>query len=455
MLSAYDMTEDQQRGVDRLFNFDETLLVANMGAGKTVVALTAIQELMAQGLLGRVLVVAPLKVCNNVWPQEPGQWSHLNGLSVVSAAGKNVQSRIDAIQSGAQVVCINFENLAWFCRTYKGCDQFDGLVVDELTKLKNVGGTGFKALRPHLPKFTWRVGMTGTPVSENWQGLFGQMLVVDAGKRLGTRKDGHLRKYFYPTDYQEYNWALYDWAAAAIAKAVADVVYTIPDYRGQLPALDDQPLPTPLPPALRSVYDRLKKDMVVELEGGEGVTADTAAVLSNKLMQCANGFLYGPATPEGKRGEPIYFDDYKIHTCAREIDFLLVSNRAVIVCYWFEADYRRLIELYPGCELTGANIEKWNRGDLDVLLLHPKSAGHGLNLASGGADMIWLGPIWSRDLREQTIARLWRRPQRKQVRVRTLIGVDTIDELVSAREAGKAQYEELFKHHIGGDLALG
>ena len=450
MRAFEDMTPNQQAGIDRLFNHDETLLVANMGAGKTVIALTAIDELLAAGELNRVLVIAPIKVCQQVWPQEPKQWEHLRGLKVADASGSDEGARKKALYSDAKVVCINFENLPWLFRTFKAKGMFDGLVVDELTKLKNSGGAQFKALRPRLQDFKWRVGMTGTPVSENWQGLFGQMMVVDGGHRLGTRKDGFLRKYFYQADYNGYNWKLYDWAAAALAKLIGDVVYTVPDYRDQLPPLDDQPIPLPLPPALQSVYDQLKKDMVVEagVDGG-AITADTAAVLSNKLMQCASGFLYGPPPAGAGRGDPVFFDDYKLRACAGEISYLRSAGRSVVVCYWFAADYARLIKLFPGCGMTGANIEKWNRGELDVLLLHPKSAGHGLNLASGGADMIWIGPVWSRDLREQTIARLWRRGQTaERVTVRTLIATDTIDELVSSREQGKKQFEELFKHHI-------
>ena len=192
MLSPDLLTPDQQAAIDRLYGFNNTLLVGNMGAGKTIVALTALKELLDDGIVSRVLVVAPVKVCQSVWPEEVAQWSHLQGLQVANAAGGSEKKRVAAIESGAPIVCINFENLPWLFKTYGAKEVFDGLLVDELTKLKNTGGAQFKAIRPRLNDFKWRCGMTGTVVSEDWQGLFGQMMVVDSGKALGTRKDGYL-----------------------------------------------------------------------------------------------------------------------------------------------------------------------------------------------------------------------------------------------------------------------
>ena len=449
MLNETNLTTDQNKVIDRLYNYDETLLVANMGAGKTVCTLTAVKELLADGIITRVLVVAPVKVCQSVWPQEVADWSHLTGLEVADASGSNEKKRRSALDSSAPIVCINFENLAWLFRTYGAKGMFDALVVDELTKLKNSGGTAFKALRPRLKDFKWRLGMTGTPVSENWQGLFGQMLIVDQGKRLGTRKDGYLRRYFYATDYNEYNWALYGWAAKAIAEKINDVVYTMPDYRHELPPLNIKPVKLPLPGVLEKHYETLLKTMAVDVDGGE-VAADTAAVLSGKLMQCANGFLYPPTDPEGRREAPIILSDYKIDRCEVAVDNLLSAGEQVVICYWFDADLERLENLYPGCKYSKANEAKFKHGGLDVLLLHPMSAGHGLNLAAGGCKMIWVGPCWSRDLFEQTIARLWRRGQKFAVDVLVLMGSDTIDELIAARVEDKAEYEVLFKQHIGG-----
>jgi len=450
MLGLNDLTHDQVQSVERLFETDHTLLVAEMGAGKTIVALTAAEELLAEGVLKRVLVVAPVKVCKNVWATECAKWAQLAGVWVADASGSSMAKRVAAIESAAPIVCINFENLPWLFRTYKLKERFDGLIVDELTKLKNTGGTQFKAIRPRLKDFIWRVGMTGTPVSEDWTGLFGQMLIVDSGHRLGTRKDGYLRRYFYPTDYNEYNWELYDWAAAKIAAAISDVVYTMPDYRHQLPQITDERVYLPLPPVLRGQYDELRKSLALEMAGGVTVTADTEAILSNKLQQCANGFLYGPRTLEGKRGEAETMSDYKIDAARVEIDGILSRGGSVVVCYWFAADLARLLEHYPGSELNDQNIADWNAKKQRVLLLHPKSAGHGLNLYAGGSNILWLGPIWSRDARMQAIARVWRRGQTERVTVKTFMGEGTIDDVVWDRAEGKEDHEILFKQHLMG-----
>jgi hypothetical protein len=449
MLNESDLAEDQNLAIDRLYEHNETLMVANMGAGKTVITLTAISELLAAGVVKRVLVVAPVKVCQTVWATEAKIWGHLQHLTVADASGGNVKNRIAALNSAAPIVCINFENLAWLFREYKAKGVFDGMVVDELTKLKNSGGTAFKALRPRLVDFTWRLGMTGTPVSENWEGLFGQMLIVDGGERLGTRKDSFLRRYFYATDYKEYNWELYDWAAETISAKIKDVVYTVPDYRHELPELLDEIIPFHMPSDLVKKYDELKKSMLLEMPDGGVLTADSAAVLSGKLSQCSSGFLYSPPSPEGKRGDPVFFSDYKITACEFSVSRRLDKGESVVIAYWFDADRQRLNELYPNCELSPENIDKWNRGELDVLLIHPKSAGHGLNLAAGGHNMIWLGPVWSRDMREQTIARLWRRGQKYPVHVITFVGEKSIDELMVERVEGKKDYEVLFKQHLG------
>lgn len=449
MLNYSLLTDDQHAAIDRMYEHDSTLLVADMGAGKTVCALTAASELLHDGVCKRILVLAPLKVCQSVWQQEAENWSHLGHLNVAKAVGSEKQRRA-ALDSGAEIVCINFENIPWLFRKYGAKGMFDGLIVDELTKLKEVGGAQFKALRPRLGDFAWRVGMTGTPVSEDWTGLFGQMLVVDSGQRLGTRKDSYLRKYFYPTDFQEYNWELHPWAAEEISKQIKDVVYTLPDYRHELPPLTIDEVVLPLPPHLREKYRELTKSMAVQMDGGGDVVADTAAVLSGKLMQCANGFLYGPRDEHDRPTETYWFSDYKLAALGAQVDLWLEEGEQVVICYWFSADKQRLVDLYGTDALLSPDaIDQWQGGKQPILLLHPRSAGHGLNLAKGGCKMLWLGPVWSRDLFEQTIGRLWRRGQLSAVEVVVLLGGGTIDEMIVARVEGKEEYEVLFKQHLG------
>jgi len=423
-------------------------------SGKTAITLSAIAELIADEVLSRVLIVAPLKVCNAVWPSEPSQWSHLSSLTVACAAGGTEASRTAAIESDAQVVVINFENLPWLFRTYKlGAEVFDGLVIDELTRLKSGGGAQFKALRPRLKHFKWRVGLTGTPVSEDWLGLYGQMLIVDGGASLGTRKDVFKRRYFYATDYMEYNWALQDNGAERIAAAIKGVLYCVPDYRHELPLLKWRNEVIEMPDEVRTAYDSLKKSMSLSVEGGgDKIVVDSAAILSNKLLQLANGFIY--YMPVDSRGrelprETSRLSTFKLDAVMAQVAQWREQGEQVCVVYWFGADLDLLVAEYgEQSKLSSEALERWGAGEQGVLLLHPKSAGHGLNLASGGCKMVWLGPVWSRDLSLQTVARLWRRGQINAVEAVTVISDDTIDGLVVDRVEDKAEFEALLVQHL-------
>jgi hypothetical protein len=381
------------------------------------------------------LVVAPLKVCNKVWRTEHQNWEHLQHLDVAIATGTEA-TRKAAIESGAQITVINFENLKWLFKHYGKTHGFDGLIVDELSKLKTSGGTNFKALRPQRKKFNWVVGMTGTPVSEDWLGLYGQMLIVDGGVRLGTRQDRYKEKYFYPTDYNQYNWALRDGSSEAIADVISDVVHVMPDYRDALPDISYITIDVVLPEQARDVYDELRDTFVT----GD-IEASNAAVLSGKLQQAAAGFLYREDA-----------DAVVLHTAKLDALAGWVGNTPVMVVYWFKWELAQLLARYPEAmtlDEEGA-VEEWNAGRLNVLLVHPRSGGHGLNLAQGGSLVVWLSPTWSRDLYEQTNARLWRRGQTSGVRVVELLAVDTVDGVVAARVDSKAAYHKLLLSHLAG-----
>ena len=443
MLNISLLTDDQQNGIDRLYNHDHTLMVGKMGSGKTIVTLTALVELLADKVVSRVLVVAPLKVCKTVWRQEAANWEHTQHLNIALCTGTE-KDRLHALNLNAEITLINFENLSWLFRKAGGKGMknvFDGLVIDELSKLKSVGGTQFKSLRPRLTDFVWRVGLTGTPVSEDWAGLFGQMMVIDGGVTLGTRKDNFMSKYFFPTDYMRYNWELHDWAAAAMAKAIAPYVHTLPDYRSELPLCRYEVLSVTLPDNVREVYDTLQRDMVAE-----GVDAANAAVLSGKLQQVTSGFMYR------EDEETLLLSDFRITAAVAAC-----KHGNTLLCYWYKEDYSRLLValgdagLRVGTLATGdleATCASWNAGEYDVLLIHPRSAGHGLNLAQGGSRVLWFAPQWSRDLWEQTVARLWRRGQKNSVTVTTIEAVDTIDNLVALRVSDKAAFDRLFSEYF-------
>ena len=436
------LTPDQEDCIDRLYQHDFTLLDADPGSGKTICTLTAIAELIRDGAFKHVLIIAPLKVAKTVWAQEAAGWEHATHLTVARAVGTAAE-RLAALREHADVTVINFENIVWLFRELhkREIAHLDALVVDELSKLKSGGGSQFKALRPRLKNFCWRVGLTGTPVSEDFLGLYAQILVIDGGAALGTRKDQYQRKFFYPTDYAEYNWELHDHSPAEITKKIAHLVYTLPDYRSELPELIEENVVLTMPPDVAACYREMSETMILE---GDDIAADNAAVLSGKLQQIANGFVYTDSDGTSRR-----ISNYKIDACVEMVE---ACQSPVIVFYWYQSDLAELKKrMTHAVELgkdTEAVVDRWNAGEIDVLLLHSRSAGHGIHLAAGGHEIVWLGPVWSRDLTLQSIARLWRRGQKHAVRSRTIIADGSVDLIIADRVESKAKFKELFKKHL-------
>lgn len=446
LLTISDLSRDQHAAVNRLYDYDHTLLIAKMGSGKTVCTLQAVSELIQSAFLTRVLVIAPLKVCDNVWAFEAAKWQQLRHLRVAVATG-DAKKRKAAIESDSDVLVLNIENVPWFVDQYKDGHGCDGLIVDELSKFKNVGGAGFKKLRRRLKDFKWRVGMTGTPVSEDWVGLYGQMMIVDGGKTFGTDKQRFLDTYFFPTDYQRRSWKLRGGTDKLIVAAMADLVYTMPDYRDELPPIEYWTDFVQLPDAAREVYNELKREMLVELEAGT-IVASNEAVLTGKLAQAASGFVYDTATGEA---HPLH--DEKLR---RAVEIVEANQGPVLVAYWFQPDRDQLIKAL-GAPVYGGSKSKvktkqleddWNAGKLDAMLIHPRSGGHGLNLPAGGCTLLWYGPQWSRDLWEQLNARLWRKGQTKKVTVIVIESENTIDQLITARVEGKGEFDKLLHAHL-------
>jgi len=450
------LTQDQIDAVTRLYEHDHTLMISKMGGGKTITTLTAIAELIADGVIESVLIVAPLKVCKTVWAQEALKWEHTCHLTISICVG-NEQRRREALNENSQITVINFENLPWLFKTMKARCWWDGLVIDEISKMKNSGGTQFRALRPRLVDYTWRVGLTGTPVSEDWEGLFGQMLIVDNGATFGTRKAAYLEKYFYPTDFNRYNWAMHDWSAAEITAKITPFIHVMPDYRDQLPPIRYETVEVDMPDTVREAYREMSENFIVEnlpsqdaaFSSFAEVEAPNAAVMISKLQQIACGFVYG------SDGEAINLSDFRIDAA---IELIKRQPRTLFV-YQHQNEFLRIkaaldAHFIPFVAIADGDAEAicslWNDPDstVRVLLLHPKSAGHGLNLAAGGACVIWYAPQWSNDLWEQTNARLWRRGQTKPVLVQTLAARDSVDQLVINRVQKKHACERLLMSHL-------
>jgi len=410
-----------------------------MGSGKSVIAASAITELLTDNHLKRVLIITTPKIANMVWAQEFNKWEHTHHIDVAVATG-SPEERLGVFKHQGQVVVATFNILPWIKDNHL-FDLFDGLLIDETTKLKSTGGAQFKALRPSLKKFKWRGGLTGTPVNEDFLGLFGQMMLIDSGKALGSRKDAFQTRYFFATDYKRYNWELKEGAAEEILDTISHLVHIVPDYRHTLPPITFHKHKVVMPSDLAEYYNQMRSDMLT----ADAVSA-TSAVLIQKLQQIASGFIYD------EQGEAIPLSDFRV-TALQQLLNSLTGN--ILIAYWYKEDLTRLkLALPQSEELTPSNLKqqvaRWNRGEIKVLLIHPRSAGHGLQLEQGGSTMVWYTPQWSNDLWEQTNARLWRTGQTQPVNVYTIEAKDTIDEAIGLRITGKAEFKKIFMNHLRG-----
>lgn len=431
------MTPDQQAAVTALYE-KNILLVGAMGTGKTIVAATALAELLDDEVVSRVLIVTTSKIANTVWAQEFAKWAHTRHIEVGVATGDPTQRR-KVLTSNSPVCVVTFNVLPWM-KKEKLFGGFDGLLVDETTKLKQTGGAWFRAIRPHLKRCKWRGGLTGTPVSEDFEGLFGQMLLVDAGASLGTRRDAFTQRYFYPTDFMRYDWALKNGADAQIMDAIAPHVHLMPEYRDGLPPIEYHTTPLEMPDELGDYYARMAIDSVTD-----DAVSVTEAVLVQKLAQIASGFVYNEAS------EAVSLSHYRVDALLALLARMPDEN--VIIAYWYQEDLARLREALPDAETLdpkniSETVRRWNAGEIKHFLVHPRSAGHGLQLEGGGRTLVWYSPVWSNDLWEQTNARIWRRGQTKPCHVYSLVAVGTIDEIIAQRVEGKAKFERMFTQHL-------
>lgn len=442
MLKYSMLKEDQLDLVDRMYEHDVTLVYATMGSGKTVCALTAAKELLDAKVIKRVLVVAPLKPAKEVWATEHNEWEHLDCLNIALALG-NADKRRVAINGTAEIVVINLENLAWFCDEYKGKHSFDALILDELSKFKDNGSKVVKKLRWRTNEFKWRLGLTGSPVHENYTGLFSQLLVLDGGETFGTSKDKFLKKYFYPTDYECRNWEVREDMREALIGAMKKVWYTMPDYTHELPPVEEKVSRFHMLGETEKMYKAFKRDSVLEVNG-EVIVADNAAVLSGKLEQVTSGFVY-----DGEFVEDLEDSRRRRHFAGLRKKI----GKNCLVFYTFEEEKQQIMEMLDGDFITMATpnaVSLWNSGKVNNFLLHPKSASHGLNLAKGGHNIICYTPIWSNDMFKQLIARLWRRGQKEKVVAWVIVCENSIDELKIDRVDDKQEHDRLLNKYLKG-----
>lgn len=438
-LSLSDITPEQDAAIDALYE-KNTLLIARKGFGKAVVGLTAVQALQDARIVRKVLIVAPLKVCQLTWANEWKKWEHLRPVSL--ALGDQ-QARLRAIYEGFPVVVINIENLAWLFETLGTAHGFDGLLIDELSKFKAAGGKTLRVLRKHLKDFKWRSGMSASPVAEAGVDIYAQALIIDEGKALGRNKDAFMRAYFYPTDFMQYNWALMPGAAERLAAALKDLVFVADDmgYEAGLPELRDAIVQVEMPAWGWRAYKEMCEEMTV---GELSVEAPNAAVVSGKLRQITAGAVY---------------DDMKVPRWIHWAKFdaleqvIAAAEGPLAIGYEFKFELDELKSRWPEIVVLGEDAvaaeDAWTRGEIRLLAVHPKSASHGLNLQYGGHELVVLTPPWGADPWEQLVGRFRRRGQRsKYVRRTTLVVSGSIDELVMDRLLNKAEDESSLMAHI-------
>jgi len=426
-LSREDLHEYQHRAADYIINKERCMLALDMGLGKSVSTLTAISDMVGAGVVSKVLIIAPLRVCNSVWAQEAQKWEHTRPLRVSVATG-SAKARTAALFKTADVYVTNKENVQWVVEHFGKKWPFDMIVIDESSTFKNSQSKRFKALRKALPFVERLVLLTGTPSPNGLQDLWAQMFLVDYGERLGRTLTG-FRDRFFDKDYMGYKYTIRDGSASKIEGLVADkIIHMSGDDYLDLPDRIEIDVPVDLGPRATAQYKEFERTSLAELDNGDEVEAMTAAVLANKLMQFSNGALY--TDPNGAWSA--------VHSAKLDALSDLVDDNAgetMLVAYNFKSDLARLKDRFPQAvvlDKSQSTIDRWNRGEIEMLLAHPASAGHGLNLQSGGALCVWFGLNWSLELTQQFNARLHRQGQGRPVRIVRLLGTDTIDARVAA-----------------------
>lgn len=423
-------------------------LFFDMGMGKTVITLTAITQLRYWYLeCSRVLVIAPRLVVENVWAQEVEKWDHLKRLSVVRVVGTERQ-RIRALSTTANIHVISRDNIAWLVANYKHRWPFDMVIIDESSSFKSHQSARFKALKQVRPHITRCVLLTGTPASNHLIDIWAQIFLLDEGERLGATISSFRDSLFYPAKVHAGHIAKYEpkeRAEKTIFGRIKDICisFQVDDYRHifKLPKRVEKDHYIEMPPPLMKAYRKFEREKIYEIMDKE-ITAINAAVLTGKLQQYANGFLYD----EDK--VPHVIHNLKLDAVEGLIE--AANGKPVLLFYWYQSDRERLLKrfksLRPNLMKTQADIAAWNRGEIELGMLHPGSAGHGLNLQEGGHYIIWYGPIWSLELDLQANARLDRQGQKNTVSVHRIILKGTVDEdIMEARQRKNATQMSLIR----------
>ena len=452
----YEPHDYQQYAISYIETHPVAAVLLDMGLGKTSITLTALGDLLFDSFeVHKVIVIGPLRVSRHTWPAEIEKWDHLKGLKYSVAVGTESE-RLSALRKQADIYVINRENVQWLISESGIPFDFDMVVIDELSSFKNHQTKRFKALMKVRPKVKRIVGLTGTPSSNGLMDLWAEFRLLDMGERLG-RFIGQYRTSYFRPDKQNgqvvFSYKPLPGAEKQIYGKISDITISMKsDDHLQMPELINSRYTVYLSEKEDSRYADLKKDLVLQMPDGE-ITAANAASLSGKLSQMANGAIYTDA------GETVAIHERKLDALEDIIE--AANGKPVLVAYWFRHDLERIAERLHKLKIpcsrldTDGSIRKWNAGEIPVALIHPASAGHGLNLQSGGNTLVWFGLTWSLELYQQTVARLWRQGQASEtVVVQHIITKGTIDERIMKALSEKDTTQAALIDAVKADLKI-
>ena len=420
----YNPHEYQSYATDFILSHPISAVFLEMGLGKSVITLSAIFDLCLDSfLVCKVLVIAPLRVARDTWPSEIKKWEHLKGLSYSVAIGTE-KERIDALMTRSTMYIINRENVDWLVNKSGIPFDFDMVVIDELSSFKSYGAKRFKSLLKVRPSVNSIVGLTGTPSSNGLMDLWAEFRILDLGQRLG-RYITHYRNTYFTPDKRNaqviFSYKALPGAEDKIYKQISDITISMKsiDYL-KMPECIVNEVSVSLNEKEWNIYSKFKDEMVTKL-GDEEIDAVNAAVLSGKLLQMANGAVYD------SENKTHIIHDKKLDALEDLIEG--ANGKPVLVAYWFKDDLERIKNRFSVRQIKASkDIEDWNDGNIPIAVIHPASAGHGLNLQSGGSTLIWFGLTWSLELYQQTNARLYRQGQNETVIIHHILTKGTIDE---------------------------
>lgn len=438
----YNPHSYQEYAVKFIESHPISALFLDMGLGKTSITLTAVNELLFDSFeVRKVLVIAPLRVARNTWCDEIKKWDHLSNIKYSIVVGTE-KERISALNEKADIYIINRENVDWLVKKSGYKFDFDMIVIDELSSFKNHQSKRFKSLMKIRPKVKRIVGLTGTPSSNGLMDLFAEFKVLDLGERLGYFIGQYRNTYFKPDKTNGaivYSYKPLPNAEDSIYEKISDITVSMKasEYL-KMPELVISNYKVEMSDNEKRQYDEMKKNLICEIKDGE-ITVSNAGSLSNKLSQFANGAVYDDEQ-----------NIVEIHS--RKLDALediieSMNGKPLLVAYWYKHDLQRIKKRFDVKEIkTCKDIADWNKGKIPVALIHPASAGHGLNLQQGGSTLVWFGLTWSLELYQQTNGRLYRQGQKNTVVIQHIVTKGSIDEqILKALERKNKTQEDLIE----------